>query len=933
MNRRCLLLAVALILFATLPLRADGDSDRLFAVLRRTTPTKIDPDKLDDLIRQLGNPDFERREKASRELVACGRSASDRLRAALDHTDAEIRRRARVCLSAIDASLDPDAAYVATMQLLKRQPAGAAAVLLEFLPYADAETAEEIWQGVTPLAVRDGKLDPAFRAALNDPEPARRALAALLVGRYGTEAERPAVSERLTDTDAEVRLRAAQGLLAVRDPAGVPALIALLKDGPLEQAWQAEELLHYLAGSAAPEPTVGAGDTALRQKVHAAWLAWWRAEGPQFDPRRLERETRRPGLVLVGHNSGLWVYGCDGKSRWQMPTNVANSSKVQVLPGLHFLTLDGDGPTLTERDAAGKVLWRAPKLDDEYFVAVQRLANGNTFLATEDDLREIDKDGKPVARVPVTDNPNGTDLMMFDAFKRRNGSVVIRTNTGVAELDGATGQLLVGGDVPHFRAIRLGSIRVLADGRCLLADIRNGRVLEVDTSGTIFWEQTAPGAVSVDALSNGNVLVGAQRDDGVYEMTRDGRHVWEAAFQSRVLYVHDICGRVRLGFERPQADGFDLNSVANRAAQLQDKDVTARRRAAGALAVHGPKALPAVPDLLAALSDKDPDVVQRVRHALFRVGPDALPALLETVQRPSTDEPTRAGSWNVLIRLGPAARPVLTDMVKIMRDSRAVAGDRQAAARVLGAMGTEAATALPALLEALRSDDDGLRAVAAPAVAAAGQAAAESMKGLIAALRDAKHPQGAVAAAQALRTLGAGAAPARPDLLAVLQDRKYAVEIRSAAARAFTEMGADAQRPALKPLTDLFSDATQPDGLRVAIAETLGGMGAEAAPALPALYDALRNPSMPAAVADSAVKAVGALGADGPRVLSLLVNEGSTRVKLGAIILLANYGGQGSGVLPALLEAAAQDGDPEVRQRAEAAVHNLQDGGRKYRVK
>src|SRR5437588_614184 len=89
--------------------------------------------------------------------------------------------------------------------------------LLEFFRKRVAGAAGEVAGARAALGVRDGKLDPALAAALDDREPARRAAAALVLGRYGTSEQRAAVRRLLTDREAKVRLRAAQGLLAARD--------------------------------------------------------------------------------------------------------------------------------------------------------------------------------------------------------------------------------------------------------------------------------------------------------------------------------------------------------------------------------------------------------------------------------------------------------------------------------------------------------------------------------------------------------------------------------------------------------------------------------------------------------------------------------------------------------------------------------------------
>ena len=64
------------------------------------------------------------------------------------------------------------------------------------------------------------------------------------------------VRKRLKDPDAQVRLRAAQGLLAVRDADSLPVLIALLDEPAVEISWSAEELLHWVAGEKAPSAKV-----------------------------------------------------------------------------------------------------------------------------------------------------------------------------------------------------------------------------------------------------------------------------------------------------------------------------------------------------------------------------------------------------------------------------------------------------------------------------------------------------------------------------------------------------------------------------------------------------------------------------------------------------------------------------------------------------
>ena len=131
---------------------------------------------------------------------------------------------------------------------------------------------------------------PALLAALEDKQAARRALAACLVGRLGDGKQQDAVRKLLTDGDPTVRLRAAQGLLAARDKTVVPTLIALLEAKPVALAWQAEELLRWVAGEGAPAPVVGAGSARASGECRRAWEGWWRAQGAKVDLAQVEKD-------------------------------------------------------------------------------------------------------------------------------------------------------------------------------------------------------------------------------------------------------------------------------------------------------------------------------------------------------------------------------------------------------------------------------------------------------------------------------------------------------------------------------------------------------------------------------------------------------------------------------------------------------------------
>ncbi|MBY0526325.1 MAG: HEAT repeat domain-containing protein [Gemmataceae bacterium] len=253
---------------------------------KRTVEARgAEQERLSALIRRMRDTDFAKREKASAELIAVGGPALPPLLKAMADADPEVQRRAEKCSHAIER-INGTVLPAAVRVLKARKPDGACAVLLGFLPFAgDEPLEEEIIVALQGLAVRDGKADAGLVAGLRSNDVERRAAAAVVVGQLGDGDQRSLVRKLLTDADAKVRLRAAQGLIAGRDLSAVPTLLALLADGPIDLARQAEESLGRLAGDRAP--VVALDETeAMRRRSRDAWTTWWRSNGERLEVSR-----------------------------------------------------------------------------------------------------------------------------------------------------------------------------------------------------------------------------------------------------------------------------------------------------------------------------------------------------------------------------------------------------------------------------------------------------------------------------------------------------------------------------------------------------------------------------------------------------------------------------------------------------------------------
>jgi hypothetical protein len=268
------------------------DGPGLAEHFRRLVVSPEDEKRIEQLVVQLGDMSFKVRERAFQALQQEGPKALPALRRVSATGELEVQRRAAGLIEKIEQRHSSDTTAAAVRLLRARRPEVAVKVLLEYAPFAThANVEEEILAALYGLTEQAGQVDPALVRALTDRAPARRAAAALVVGRFGTAQQREDVRRLLADAEARVRLRAAFGLACAGDRTAVPVLVEALRAAPLELAYQAEDLLTRLAGDGAPPQVLGES-AAARTASHAAWQKWWQAAGEKLDLSK--SEVKRP---------------------------------------------------------------------------------------------------------------------------------------------------------------------------------------------------------------------------------------------------------------------------------------------------------------------------------------------------------------------------------------------------------------------------------------------------------------------------------------------------------------------------------------------------------------------------------------------------------------------------------------------------------------
>ena len=555
--------------------KVDPEDAKLFAYLEQRVADEEVLKRVDSLIRQLGDADFDNREEASNKLLHIGVAALPKLQLALKSDDTEVARRAKACVEKIEKeSKENGTPGEVVYRLLMRHPAGTVEALVNFLPHAEEDAVEEaIYFGLSKLLEQDKMLVAILLPALKDKLAPRRALAGLLVSRYGNEEQRTAARKLLDDADATVRLRTAQGLLGAEDKAGIPMLIALLNQTSTTLAWQAEELLCWVGGEDSPKPRIGAGNAVKKKECQQGWQAWWKQEEKHVDLKRVMKAYRRPFLLLLRQHverggDKILLLGADGSTRWEsLPASIGS---VQLLPGDRVLTAEGSSGAV-ERDFDGTIRWSNMTL--EFTGECRRLLNGHTILvAPEKDQAEITKDGTVVFHKQY-DAPRMVRRRVLTPYLLSTGRLCF-VEDGIVEIEPRTCEV-----AKRIRPVDaldwIDRYEPLQSGGCFVVVPKSNVFLELDVSGKTVkkWDVPAP-VVQAKRLPNGTTLVSTLLNGQNYIVVLDtkGRTVWETCIPD-IQELQDGLSLVQVGFGWPDADDVDLaTSIPLRVAQIHSKD-------------------------------------------------------------------------------------------------------------------------------------------------------------------------------------------------------------------------------------------------------------------------------------------------------------------------------------------------------------------------
>src|SRR5262249_42494236 len=238
-------------------------------------------------------------------------------------------------------------------------------------------------------------------------------------------------------------------------------------------------------------------------------------------PERAAVAAGEPGLVghtvlVIPQNGIVAELGQDGKERWRLQ-GLQNVQDAQVVGNDRVLLAEYGARRVTERDFKGTQVWE--KQLTSWPSGVKRLPNGNTVIATRNQILEVDRGGREV----ITINRPQNDVM--SGGKLRDGQFLLISNQGLCvRLDAA------GKEVKSYRIQNVSNFGndVLPTGGVVVPIQYMNKVIEYDHDGKVVWEAAMTQPTSAQRMPNVNTLVSSYNFPGkLIELDKGGKVVAE----------------------------------------------------------------------------------------------------------------------------------------------------------------------------------------------------------------------------------------------------------------------------------------------------------------------------------------------------------------------------------------------------------------------
>lgn len=481
--------------------------------LRKMRPGSDEQKRSTQLVRDLGNGDFETRQRATRELLLTPLLPVGLLTEATKTGDAEVRRRARFVLDRRGTETS-SLLYAVFLAVETGRIAGTTDDVLKTIPLCDRHYLRHAARKA--VAASAGPEDvPRLKTALTDKHAHVQAAAVFAIERV---LKKNAVNGLLpilenSGTPDVTALAVAQVFANWGDRRCLGVLLRLLSSEEIRVRTDAVATLRVLTGqhfgfAAYDEDKKRTAKTDLWKQ----WLTANRATAPLKSPLpSLAWGNSSLGgnlLLAFGYQNKVVEYDPSGKEVWNFPCKGAWSA--EKLPNGHVLIAGYYEKKVLEVDRKKNVVW---SYDIDRCLNARKLQNGNYLIAVASGRKvlEVTRDKKIVWQYTTKGNCR-------DVHRLQNGNTLIAAGNIVQEITPDEKQVWA------YQASQPYGIQPLRNGNILIADW-NGRVIEVTRDKKTVWEHKISRPGDAYRLPNGNTLI--TTDKAFFEITPGKNVVWE----------------------------------------------------------------------------------------------------------------------------------------------------------------------------------------------------------------------------------------------------------------------------------------------------------------------------------------------------------------------------------------------------------------------
>ena len=489
------------------------NGEKLLPEFTQKTPTPEDQRKIKDLIRELGDDNFETREKASMKIKALGDLVVPSLRSLTNSMDVEIKGRAKSLLEEMGESKSKPISPSLVRILALKKTKGLLPALLAYFPVAESD---EQFNEFLESAI----LYAAVLKSLNAENPRVKLASGMLLLSFEDANSKEAIKTILVDKNPWIRNRMALALANLADKSSIPILINTLADLNQEQSSDTETFLFELAGANLPTdlPT----SPSDRKKTKEAWLAWWSKNADKTSLTKSllgNLQAVSKGNIIISSLANNQVLELDrnGKARWTI-TGLSGPMDAQALPNGRILITEHHNMKITERSTKGDILWTKTLTSNP--LSATRLRSGLTSITCRNMILEVDRSGKEILNLPRPQS----DIM--SAERLRDGSYLVATNQMTLLKIDRTGKESNIVRLPLGVASHANDI--LQDGTVILPLTWHNKLQEIDPSGKVVLDIAVNQPTAAVRLPNKNILIATQTvPPKLIEFDRTGKQISE----------------------------------------------------------------------------------------------------------------------------------------------------------------------------------------------------------------------------------------------------------------------------------------------------------------------------------------------------------------------------------------------------------------------